>query len=114
MYRLHVLLDQSRISERVCATSSRAVIAGKRIALALIKGTNLRSIVALIVYFERRAREHFRWQHFDSVPDRFGGLGKSQILQSRTAFCREQLGGCRVVEGGHGTNIDLFRKRRPI
>src|SRR5690242_19116518 len=42
------------------AISSCGVVAGKRIALALVKGTNLRAVVALIVYFERRAQEHFR------------------------------------------------------
>src|SRR5215510_15083708 len=94
------------------AISSCGIVAGKRIALALIKGTNLRGIVALIVHLERRARQHFRRELFDSVPDRFGGPGKAPIPQSRTAFRREQLGGCRVVEGGHEANIDLFRKRR--
>src|SRR5262245_7842641 len=95
------------------ATSPYGIVAGKRIALALIKGTNLRGIVSLIVHFERRAREHVRRQLFDCVPDRFGSPGKAPIPLSRTAFCREQLGGCRVIKGGHEANIDLFRKRRP-
>src|SRR5262245_63067627 len=99
------------IYPQVGATSPYGIVAGERIALALIKGTNLRGIVALTVHFERRA-EHFRRELFDGVPDRFGGPGKAPIPQPRTAFCREQLGGCRIVEGGHEANIDVFRKRR--
>ena len=98
---------------QVGATSPYGIVAGERIALALIKGTNLRGIVALTVHFERRAQEHFRRELFDGVPDRFGGPGKAPIPQPRTAFRREQLGRCRVVEGGHKANIDLFRKRCP-
>ena len=111
--RWDVLVGQSHLYACPARTSSCRGVAGKRIALALIKGTNLRGIVALIVHFERRAREHFRRERFDSIPDRFGGPGKAQIPQSRTTFCREQLGRCRVVEGGHAAHIDLFRKRRP-
>src|SRR5262245_49288772 len=106
--RMAVRADRSYIIHKSGATSSCGIVAGKRIVLALIQGTNLRGIVALIVHFQRRAQEHFRRQFFDSVPDRFGGPCKAPIPQSRTAFCREQLGGCRVVEGGHEATIDLF------
>jgi hypothetical protein len=37
----------------------------------------------------------------------FGGLGKAPISESRTAFSRDTLGACRVVEGRHATNIAL-------
>src|SRR5215510_13840217 len=74
------------IYPQVGATSPYGIVADRRIALALIKGTNLRGIVSLIVHFERRAREHFRRQLFDSVPDRLGSPGKAPIPQSRTPF----------------------------
>jgi hypothetical protein len=68
----------------------------------------LRGIVTLSVDFERRAQEHFGRELFYSVPDRFGGPSKAPISQSGTAVCCVQLGGCRIVEGGHEANIALF------
>jgi hypothetical protein len=80
--------------------------------LALVESSNLCGIVALIVDFERRAREHFGREFFYSVSDGFSGLGKAAVSEPRTALCRKQLGGCRVVEGEHEANIVLFSKMR--
>jgi hypothetical protein len=60
------------------------MVAGKRIALALIQGTNLRGIVTLIVHVERRAQEHFRREFFDGVPDRLGRLGKAPRASAKS------------------------------
>ena len=65
---------------------------------------NLRGIVALIVDFERLAREHFGREHFAGVPGRFGGTGKVTISQSPRI---------RMVEGGHETTVALFESDAP-
>ena len=68
------------------------------------KGQNSRGIVARLSLTSRDLPECTLGGSFwDGVPDRSGGTGKVPICNRR-----EQLGKCRIVEGGHEATLALF------